>query len=257
MGAHRGSIEVPDVSNVLRTGGRAVVSGARKLNDVAPGGQLRAAIFDLDGVLADTAVLHLSAWRRLAEAEGFAFDASVADELRGLSRSASLTKLLAGRVVDDVSFQRMLDMKNGWYRDALASLGPEDSLPGARDCVTGLRSSGWRLAVGSSSRNAATVLAHLQLAPLFDAIVDGNDVEQAKPAPEVFLIAAQRLGVPAVNCVVIEDAASGVEAARGANMAVIGVGGADVVGAADIVVASVADIDHALLSQLVDVRHDQ
>ncbi|MEX0593100.1 MAG: beta-phosphoglucomutase [Nitriliruptoraceae bacterium] len=224
---------------------------------MTPDGPLRAAIFDLDGVLADTAKLHLSAWRRLAVSEGFAFDASIADELRGLSRSASLARLLGDHVIDDVSFQRMLDVKNGWYQDALASLGPDDALPGARTCVTRLAASGWRLAVGSSSRNAATVLAHLQLAPLFDAIVDGNDVEHAKPAPEVFLIAAHRLGVAPVSCVVIEDATSGIEAARNADMAVIGVGSTAAVGAADIVVPSVEDIDHAMISQLVDTRNDQ
>jgi len=221
---------------------------------VAPDGQLRAVIFDLDGVLADTARLHFAAWRRLAEAEGFTFDASVADQLRGLSRSASLTRLLGDRVVDDASFQRMLDVKNGWYRQALASLGPEDALPGARQCLMRLAESGWRLAVGSSSRNAATVLARLELAPLFDAIVDGNDVEHAKPAPDVFVIAAQRLGVPAVSCVVIEDAPSGIEAARNADMAVIGVGPAEVVGAADRIVSSVAQVDEAMVSQLVEAR---
>lgn len=221
---------------------------------MSPYGRRCAAIFDLDGVLVETSVLHTIAWERLAAAEGFPIDARVLPQLRGRSREASLQLLLGDRAVDPATFQRMLEAKNAWYRASLLDLSPHDAMIGARACLADLARAGWLLAVGSSSKNAIEVLRRLELDVLFDAIVDGNTVEAAKPNAAVFVEAARRLGMPPESCVVIEDAAAGIEAARRAEMASIGVGDPAHLGDADMVVESVADISVALLERLLVAR---
>lgn len=217
-------------------------------------GRRRAAIFDLDGVLADTSVLHEIAWERLAAAEGFAIDPEVVPLLKGRSREASLELLLGDRQVDPAIFQRMLDDKNATYRQLLSELRPGDAIPGSRECLAELARHGWMLAVGSSSRNAAEALERLELDAMFETVVDGNAVAAAKPDPAVFVEAARRLDVGPADCVVIEDAAAGIEAARRAAMATVGVGERDQLPAADVVVRSVAEIDATALEALVDGR---
>lgn len=207
---------------------------------VAPTG---AVIFDLDGVLTDTAELHYQAWRELADAHGLAFDRELNERLRGVSRVESLKLLLQGRDVETATFEAWLAEKNAAYVAALATLGPGDVLDGVRNLVDALRTRGLALAVGSASKNARDVLDRLALTSLFDALVDGNDVAEAKPDPAVFMEAARRLGVEPEHCVVIEDAAAGVDAARRAGMAVVGIGPPERVGGADLVYARTADID--------------
>ncbi len=215
----------------------------------------RGLILDLDGVVTDTAELHFRAWARLATDEGLAFDRRVNDELRGLSRVDSLRVLLGDRVVEPREFERMLADKNRHYVSSLATLSAADLLPGAGELVVEARARGWLVAIGSSSRNAPEVLGRLGLADAFDAVADGNTVTQAKPAPDVFLAAARMLGVEPDRCVVVEDAASGVDAALAAGMAVVGVGPPDRVGHAHVCVAATADVDLDDLERLVVDGH--
>ena len=199
-------------------------------------------VFDLDGVITETSEQHEDAWRELARSEGIPFDLDP-DDLRGVSRRDSALLLLGDRVVDEDELQRLMTTKNDMYVASLSSLTPRDALPGAVELLADARRRGCRLAIGSSSRNAGTVLAALRLTDAFDAIADGHSVTNAKPAPDLFLHAAELLGLPPERCVVVEDASSGVDAALAAGMVAVGVGPADRVGHATHRFDSVAAID--------------
>ena len=203
---------------------------------------LAAVIFDLDGVLTDTAEYHYLGWKRLADEMGWAFDREQNEQLRGVSRMDSLDLILGDRELPEDEKVELASRKNRYYVESLEQVTPDDLLPGARELVTACREAGLRLAIGSSSRNARTVLDKLGITGLFDAISDGNAVERAKPAPDLFLHAAGELDVDARRCAVIEDAASGVEAARAAGMLAVGVGPAERVGAAHLRYDTVADV---------------
>jgi beta-phosphoglucomutase len=196
---------------------------------------VRGLIFDLDGVLTDTAELHYRAWKRLADAQGVAFDRSRNEALRGVSRAESLRRILDGIDVDDERFTAMLATKNADYVRSLDQLTPDDVLPGAREILAEARARGLRTAVGSSSRNAALVLERIGLLDALDAVVDGTADVPAKPAPDLFLLAAERIGLAADGCVVVEDATSGIDAAIAAGMRTVGIGPAERVGHADLV----------------------
>jgi beta-phosphoglucomutase len=196
---------------------------------------VRGLIFDLDGVLTDTAELHYRAWKRLADAQGVAFDRSRNEALRGVSRAESLRRILDGIDVDDERFTAMLATKNADYVRSLDQLTPDDVLPGAREILAEARARGLRTVVGSSSRNAALVLERIGLLDALDAVVDGTADVPAKPAPDLFLLAAERIGLAADGCVVVEDATSGIDAAIAAGMRTVGIGPAERVGHADLV----------------------
>jgi beta-phosphoglucomutase len=185
-----------------------------------------AVIFDLDGVLVSTDELHFQAWKRLTDSLGLPFDRSHRNRLRGRGRMESLDVLLgqSDRTYDDDERRRFAAQKNDTYRASLQTLTPDDALPGANRVLAELRERGIRLAIGSSSRNAPLILERLGWTDAFDVVVDGNDIAQSKPDPEVFLLAAQRLAVSPDRCLVVEDAMAGVEAARRAGMAVFGIG---------------------------------
>lgn len=187
---------------------------------------IRAVIFDLDGVLVTTDEMHYRGWKQLADEEGIPFDRSRNDRLRGVSRMESLEIVLelAAKPYSPDEKLEMATRKNGYYRGFLASLTPDDVLPGAREMLVELRSRGILIAIGSSSKNAPMIMERVGLTDLVDAIVDGNHIKASKPDPEVFLLAAEALGVEPSECVVVEDAAAGVEAARRAGMAVFGIG---------------------------------
>ncbi|MDX2229075.1 MAG: beta-phosphoglucomutase [Leptolyngbyaceae cyanobacterium bins.349] len=186
--------------------------------------KIQAVIFDLDGVITDTSEFHYQGWQRLADEEGLPFDREMNEALRGISRRESLQRLLAGRGVTDEQFQTMMDRKNHYYLDLIRTITPENLLPGVADLLQDLRHAGIKIALGSSSKNAPQVLQRLGIAEMMDAIADGNSVTQSKPAPDVFLHAAQQLGLAPEHCIVVEDAASGIEAALRAGMWAIGVG---------------------------------
>lgn len=215
---------------------------------------VRGLLLDLDGVVTDTAESHLAAWRRIAEDEGLDVPDHLEDALRGRSREDSLRLILAGRSCDDVRFAELLARKNDLYLERLADLGPDDILPGALRLVTDARARGLAVAIASASRNARTILAHLGISDIFDAIVDGTMVAEAKPAPDVFVRAAAELGLSPAECVVVEDASAGIEAARRAGMRVVGVGPRERVGGADVRVDTVADLDLAAVLVTLEAR---
>ncbi|MFO7952784.1 MAG: beta-phosphoglucomutase [Bacillota bacterium] len=205
--------------------------------------KIKAFIFDLDGVLTDTAEYHYLAWNRLAEEEGFSFDRKKNEELRGISRRASLELILQGRQLSEVKMQELMDRKNSYYRAYIKSITKKDLFPGAEALLRRLKDRGYKLAMASGSKNAPFVVERLGIASYFDVLADGGSVEKTKPAPDLFLYTAQKLAVEPHYCVVIEDAEAGVEAAKRAGMATIGIGPPERVGAADLVFSSVEEID--------------
>jgi beta-phosphoglucomutase len=208
-----------------------------------PRAAIAAVLFDLDGVITDTAEQHYQAWQRLADEEGLAFDRAANDALRGVSRAESLALILGDTPVTDEQRKEMMARKNSYYIASLAALSPSDSLPGARELVERCKARGLRVAVASSSRNARTVLDALEMRDEFDAIADGASVERAKPAPDLFLHAAALVGVAPEACAVLEDASSGVEAALAAGMRAVGIGPPERVGHAHLRFDTVADVD--------------
>jgi len=213
-----------------------------------------AAIFDLDGVLTDTAELHYQSWQWIADELGLPFGRQANEALRGLSREESLVRVLGARAGDftDEQQHEIAERKNSDYCRRVARMTPADLFPGARELLEQLRARGVGIAVASSSRNARTVVDRLQIRPLLDVLVDGNDAPRSKPDPQVFLLAAERLGVPAARCVVVEDAASGIEAARAAGMRVIGIGPPERVGHAHCVTGQLADLNADVLIALLN-----
>lgn len=225
-----------------------VVTAASKM------GETVGVIFDLDGVLTDTADAHADAWQMLAQAHSFSVTQTQLDAIRGRSRADSLKALLGERVVEDAEFARMLAEKNGYYTEQIRRLTPRDVLPGAHEAVRTVKQRGAQVAVGSASKNARAVLDALGLTASLDAIVDGNDVERPKPDPEVFLLAAKRLDVPPNKCVVVEDADSGVAAAKAADMLTIGVGAHLQTDLTDLHAATLSDIDFDDVIDLLEKR---
>ncbi len=203
--------------------------------------QLKAFIFDLDGVITDTAEYHYRAWQRLADEEGFPFDRAVNEKLRGISRRASLDIILAGRTLPEDQVLALMARKNDYYVEMLEQVSSADLLPGALELLHEARAAGIKTALGSASRNAWTVIQRLGIADLFDAISDGASVERTKPAPDLFLHAAAQLGVPPDQCVVFEDAEAGILAARAAGMRTVGLGPPARVGMADVVFPGLVD----------------
>lgn len=203
---------------------------------------LRAFIFDLDGVITDTAEYHYRGWKRLADEEGLPFTREDNEALRGVSRRESLLLLLKGRIYPEEKLQEMMTRKNNYYLEFIKEITPRDLLPGAKELVEELRAAGYKTALGSASRNAREVIERLGIASLFDAISDGYSVERAKPAPDLFLHAAAQLGLPPRECIVVEDAAAGIEAARAGGFRSVGLGPRERVGAADAVFPSLEGV---------------
>jgi beta-phosphoglucomutase len=199
---------------------------------------IRGFIFDLDGVLVDTAEYHFLAWKRMADQAGLPFTREDNEYLRGISRRESLMLIIKGRAASEETIQAMMRRKNDYYLDLVRGLSPGDLLPGVKDLLDELRAAGCRAAVGSASKNARDVVRRLGIAPLLDAIADGNSVERPKPAPDLFLHAAGQLGLSPGQCVVVEDAAAGIEAARAGGFRSVGLGPSWRVGRADAVCAS-------------------
>lgn len=188
--------------------------------------QMEAVVFDLDGVLTDTAKYHYLAWKQLADREEIYFDERINERLKGISRRRSLEIILehASREYSETEIELMMTVKNDTYKDFLNELTPDDVLPGIRDFVKELQSAGVKLGVCSASRNTPFILEKLGIRDWFDAVVTGADVENAKPHPEGFSLAAERLGVEPGNCLVVEDAFAGIEAGAAAGMKTMGIG---------------------------------
>jgi beta-phosphoglucomutase len=205
-------------------------------------GNLEAFIFDLDGVITDTAEYHYLAWKRLADEENIPFSREENEKLRGVSRRASLELILKNRRLSEEKIQEMMDRKNGYYRTYLENISAKDLLPGALSLLRNLQSKQIRLALASASKNARQVVERLGIVPYFEVIADGNSVKKTKPAPDLFLYTAEKLELPPEACLVVEDAEAGIAAARAAGMTTIGIGPAERVGSADYVYPSVAEV---------------
>jgi beta-phosphoglucomutase len=187
---------------------------------------IRGFLFDLDGVLVDTAQYHFLAWQRMAAELGIHFGEAENEQLKGVSRAESLNRILAwgGKSLSDVEKQHWMTLKNDWYLELVRGMPADDYLPGAHEFLRASRAAGIKVALGSASKNAPLILERLGWIPLFDALVDGNIVTASKPDPEVFLEGARRLGLKPEECVVFEDSEAGVEAARRGGMKVVGIG---------------------------------
>ena len=186
-------------------------------------------LFDLDGVIVDTAVFHFQAWRRLAQKLGGDFTEEQNEQLKGVSRVDSLKKIIewTGATVSEEEFQRLMVEKNEWYLELVQGLGPQDALPGALNFLQTAYDQGIKIALGSASKNAPMILEKLGITPLFTAIIDGNNVVNGKPHPEVFLKGAEALGLKPSECVVFEDSIAGVQAAKTGGMSSVGIGDAE------------------------------
>jgi beta-phosphoglucomutase len=209
---------------------------------------ISAIIFDLDGVLTDTAEYHFRAWKRLADEEGIPFTREDNEKLRGVSRRRSLEIILDGREVPEDEFQAMMDRKNGYYQGFLNGISPDDLLPGVDALLDDVRRAGLKIAVASASRNAATVVDNLKLRDRIDALADGHSPGRPKPAPDLFLHAAHLLDLPPTCCVVVEDAEAGIAGGVAAGMVTVGIGPESRVGRADLVLP---DLDGVKAADLV------
>ncbi|TAG10669.1 MAG: beta-phosphoglucomutase [Verrucomicrobia bacterium] len=222
-----GSINLTIFGNLHEVGANPVVV-AMPDDRVGQEPKVKAVIFDLDGVIVSTDHFHFLGWKRLADEEGVPFTEADNDRLRGVSRMESLDILLekSNKAYSEEEKIALAERKNGYYRELLQEITPADILPGAGEWLASLKQAGILVAIGSSSKNTPTILQRIGLADAFDAVADGNDITRSKPHPEVFLLAAERLGVDPEACLVVEDAEAGVSAALAAGMHCLAVGAA-------------------------------
>lgn len=208
---------------------------------------MKALIFDLDGVIVSTDSLHYRAWKAMADGENIYFDEKINDRLRGVSRMDCLEIVLerATRSYTDEEKIALATKKNDIYRELLQVLTPADRLEGVTETLEKLRAMGYKLAIGSSSKNVPIILDKIGYADYFDAISDGNNITRSKPDPQVFLMAAEYLGFDPAECYVVEDADAGIAAAKAGGFTAVGIGSA----------AQNKDADHTLakFTDLIDV----
>lgn len=214
---------------------------------------IQAFIFDLDGVITDTAEYHFRAWKRLADENGLPFTRDDNEALRGISRRESLLLILNGRAYPEAAMQEMMARKNGYYLEFIKEISPDDLLPGAERLLREIRTAGLKNALGSASKNASEVIGRLGIQHLFDAISDGYSVTRQKPAPDLFLHAAAQLALPPSQCVVVEDAAAGIEAARAGGFHSIGLGPVGRVAGAELIFP---DLAHVRLADILTALGD-
>ncbi|WP_339648836.1 beta-phosphoglucomutase [uncultured Salegentibacter sp.] len=210
-------------------------------------------IFDLDGVIVDTAKFHFLAWRKLANDLGFDFTKAQNEQLKGVSRVESLKKILEWGELElsKTEFKRQMALKNENYLSYVAKMDEDEILPGVQKVIDYLIENNVPFALGSASKNARNILKKINLLEKFDAIVDGNDVSKAKPDPEVFLIAAEKINIKPENSIVFEDSVAGVQAANNANMMSIGIGEKEILAEADYVFNDFTEIDIDFIKKLL------
>lgn len=190
--------------------------------------KIKGVIFDLDGVIVTTDQMHYAAWKKVADEEGIYFDEEINKKLRGVSRLESLEIILQNTktVYDDSQKEMIAGRKNEYYKYMLGSLSQDHILPGVLKLLNGLKVENIKIAVGSSSKNARTILNKIGMGQYFDAVADGNEIKRSKPDPEVFLLAAMKLGLDPEDCLVVEDAEAGIDAAFSCGMKTLGIGAA-------------------------------
>lgn len=216
---------------------------------------IRACIFDLDGVIVDTAHYHFLAWKRLANELGYDLSEADNERLKGVSRMQSLDIVLELAGISLNADHRIIlaNKKNAWFNEYVEQMTPGEIFPGVLQLIHSLKDAGIRVGLASSSKNARTVLRLLQIEHEFDAVVDGNMISRTKPDPEIFLMAAQRLGVHRAECIVVEDAEAGVDAALAAGMKCIGIGSDQRLQQADVVFPKTSDIKLSTLYELAAI----
>ncbi|HKK37924.1 MAG TPA: beta-phosphoglucomutase [Cryomorphaceae bacterium] len=213
---------------------------------------IKACLFDLDGVIVDTAKFHYLAWKRLCNELGFEFTEEDNESLKGISRAESLNILLkkGGVKASEKKKEELMARKNGWYLAYIEEMRAEDALPGALDFLKAVRESGRKTALGSSSKNAFKILEALNIVELFDAVIDGTKVSKGKPDPQTFLLGAEALKVHPSGCVVFEDALAGVEAALAGGMYIVGVGDEKILHRANLVIPGFENVGIELFDKL-------
>jgi beta-phosphoglucomutase len=204
--------------------------------------QIRGVIFDMDGVITDTIEYHYQTWQQLADEEGIPFDREANEALRGLSRRDSLLKILGSRSCSEAKIQEMLDRKNRYYLEFIQNMNSDRLLPGVENLLNELRAANIKTGIASASQNVHRVVERLGIGDRIDVITNVYNVNRPKPAPDVFVYAAEELGLCERECLVFEDAESGVEAALAARMWVVGLGPADRVGQAHIVLPNLQGV---------------
>lgn len=212
---------------------------------------MRAFIFDLDGVIVFTDRFHYQAWKQMADEMGVYFDEQINNRLRGVSRAESLEIILEryeGVPLSDEKKLELMEQKNNCYRKLLGEMTPDDVSSEVRDTLQKLRETGYKLAIGSSSKNAKYILEKVELSEMFDAISDGTNISRSKPNPEVFLKAAEYLQEDPAECYVVEDAYAGIDAANAAGCVSVGIGEASKYAEADYRIETFADLLEFLLS---------
>jgi beta-phosphoglucomutase len=213
-------------------------------------------LFDLDGVLVDTAVYHYQAWKALANSLGFDFTEEQNEHLKGVNRMRSLDMILEWGNVSKTDEEKaeLAKVKNEQYVSMISKMTEAEVLPGTLPLLEQLKAAGIKIALGSASKNSGLILERTNLAHLFDAIVDGNHVTASKPDPEVFLKGADALGLEPANCLVFEDAQAGVQAAVNGGMKVVGIGQQNNLQGADVVIKDLSEINVQEIIALVNNR---
>ncbi|MFN0032157.1 MAG: beta-phosphoglucomutase [Flavobacteriales bacterium] len=215
---------------------------------------IKACLFDMDGVIVDTAKYHFMAWRRLADTLSVPFTEEQNEQLKGVSRVDSLEKILAwGHLhLDNEKKLELMELKNKWYLDYVAEVNPDEMLPGIHAFLFDLKKNEIKIGLGSSSKNSIMILEKLGILQLFDTIIDGNKIHFSKPHPEVFQKGAAELGIDAQHIVVFEDAISGVEAAKTGGFRCIAIGDEETLKKADVVIKSLAGMSVEKMNELTD-----
>jgi len=217
---------------------------------------IRGCIFDLDGVIVDTAKYHFLAWKRLADQMGVHFTEKDNERLKGVSRMDSLDIILEiGNIKPDRKLkEKYARLKNEWYKDYISRMTPDEILPGSAEFINELKSAGIRTALGSASKNTPMILEKLGIVTLFDAVADGNIIKKAKPDPEVFLVAARMINVEPSHCIVFEDAVAGVQAALNAGMTCVGVGSEEILIEAHMIISGLNEMNLKKLNEIQKKR---
>ncbi|OFY64033.1 MAG: beta-phosphoglucomutase [Bacteroidetes bacterium RBG_13_43_22] len=218
---------------------------------------IRGSVFDLDGVIVDTAKYHFLAWKRLADQLNIPFTGRDNERLKGVSRMDSLDIILdiGGMKLIREEKERYARLKNEWYIDYISRMTPDEILPGSIEFIEELKSAGIKTALGSASKNTPMILERLGMEDLFDAVADGNIVRKTKPDPEVFLVAARMIDIKPAHCVVFEDAVAGVEAAHQAGMLCVGVGSEEVLKEADYIIPGLYVMNLRILGEIQKKRN--
>lgn len=213
---------------------------------------IKACIFDLDGVLVDTAHYHFLAWKRLAKEFDYELTEEINEELKGVSRMKSLEIVLqhANVSLENQKKELLADRKNGWFTEYVHNMNPDELFPGVRELFGRLRNDNIKIGLASSSKNAKTIIEILGIQHEFETVVDGTMIVHSKPDPEIFLLAAKRLGIAPVDCLVFEDAEAGIEAALAAGMKCVGVGNFTKLNRANRVVDSIQNFNYHDLQKL-------